>query len=102
MRIAFQNGTVHKRARVAFIGVAADVLLIRLVRRRKAPLEARREARAAAAAQTGGLHDVNNLLRGHLGEHLTEGLIAVDRDVFIDVLRVDYTQLRSAIRLCLP
>ena len=89
MRVALQDGAVHERARVALVGVAADELLVGLGGRRELPLHAGGEARAAAAAQAGLEHDVDDLLRGHLGEDLAQGLVAVKGDVLLDVLRVD-------------
>ena len=83
VRVAFQHAAVHERTRVAFVGVADHIFLIRLVRRRKAPFQARRETAAAAAAQTGILHDLNDLLRRHLGQALCKGLIAVIGDVLV-------------------
>ena len=50
-RIAFHEHAVGERAAVAFIGVARDVLLLTLGIGDRAPLDAGREARAAAAAQ---------------------------------------------------
>ena len=46
-------------------------------------------ARAAAAARAGGLDGVDDLLRGHLGQDLGQGLVSVKGDVFVDALRVD-------------
>ena len=52
---------------------------------REAPLHAGGEAGAAAAAQAGGLHLVDDLLGRHLGEHLGQGLVAVAGDVLVDL-----------------
>ena len=58
MGVALQNGTVHERAGVALVGVAADVFLIRLVvRPQSVHFTAGREAAAAASAQAGILDD---------------------------------------------
>ena len=89
MGIAFQNGTVHERARVAFVRVAADILLIRLVGSRELPLQSCGESRAAASPQAAVRDELDNLLRGHLGEHLAQRLIAAYPYVFFDVLRAD-------------
>ena len=88
--VALQNRSVHEGAGVALVGVAADILLIRLVGGGKSPLFTGGEAGAAAAAEAGGQDDVDDLLRRHLGQNLAQSGITVHRDVFIDVLRVDH------------
>ena len=60
VRIALQNRTIHKRARIALIGVAADVFLIRLICSRERPFHTGREAAAAASTQSGILIDFDN------------------------------------------
>ena len=87
--IAFQRGTVHVRARVALVGVADHVLLALGLLLGELPLHAGGEARAAAAAQAGLQDLLDHLLRRHLEEHLLDGLVAVARDVVLDLLRVD-------------
>ena len=52
------------------------------------PFDAGGEARAAAAAEAGGLDLVDHLLRGELGERLAGGHVAVARDVGVDVVIV--------------
>ena len=89
VRIALQHRAVHESAGIAFVGIAKDILLVRLVGSRKAPLDAGREAAAAAPAQAGVLDGLDDLLRRHFGQHLAESHIAVHRDVFVDDLRVD-------------
>ena len=65
--VALEDRTVHERAGVAFVGVAADILLVGLIDRREAPLPPGREAGAAAAAQPRGEDLVDDLLGGHFG-----------------------------------
>ena len=84
VRVAFEHGAVHERARVAFVGVAEDVLHVAGGLARELPLEAGREARAAAAAQARLLDLVDDLLGRHLGERLGERRVAVAGDVFLD------------------
>ena len=90
VRVALQHGAVHESAGVALVGVADHVLLVSLGGGGKLPLLARGEARAAAAAQTGLEHLVDDLFGGHLGEDLGQGLVAVKGDVLVDVFRVDH------------
>ena len=87
--IAFQHGTIHERAGVAFVGVADHVLVGGLVDSSELPLEAGGEAGAATAAQAGLGDFFDDLLAGHLGEDLAQGGIAVHGDILLDVLRVD-------------
>ena len=89
VRVALQNGAVHERAGVALVGVAADVLLFAGRIFGELPLPARGEARAAAAAQAGLGDDVDDVLRGHLGQHFAERLVAVVGDVLLDLFGVD-------------
>ena len=89
VRIAFQNGTIHECARVTFVSIADDILLIARLILLELPLKACREARATASAETGSLHDVNNFLRGLFREHMVQGFISVDADILIDILRID-------------
>ena len=90
MGIAFQRRTVHVRARVALVRVADHVLLALRLLRRGLPLHASREARAATTAETGLLHLFDDLLRRHLEENLLERLVAVTRNVILNLLGIDH------------
>ena len=90
VRVAFQNGTIHERARIAFIRVAAYILDIGLGRFTERPLSACRESCAASSAKSGCEHNVNNLILGHGCQDLIQCLIAVQSDIFLDILRVDH------------
>ena len=63
VRVALEHGAVHERARVALVGVADDVVLLAGVGAAVAPLPARGEAGAAAAAQAALLDFVDHGLR---------------------------------------
>jgi hypothetical protein len=52
MRIAFKHAAVHERARVAFIGITDHIFGAVLYLTGETPFASRREARAAASAQT--------------------------------------------------
>ena len=56
----------------------------------RAPLQARRETRAAAAAQAALGDLVDHLARRHLGQHLDQRLVAVGGDVVLDALGIDH------------
>ena len=89
MRVAFQNRAVHKGTGVALVCVAAHIFLVRLVAGGKFPLQPCGEASAAAAAQAGIQHGLNDLFGRHLCQHLAQRRIAVEGDVLVDIFRVD-------------
>ena len=92
MGIAFQNGTVHESARVALIGITADVFLnLSPIGGGKFPFQSRRETGAAAASESAVQNDLNDFIRCHPGQHPSQGFIAAGTDIFIDVFRVDNT-----------
>src|SRR5690606_27267750 len=83
MRVALEQHVVLERPRLALVGVDAQVLRLRVVLRHEAPLQARREAGAAPAAQAGALHLVGDRLGRHL-ERLAQGLVAAVLDVEVE------------------
>jgi hypothetical protein len=66
VRVVAQDVAVLEGARLALVGVADDVLLRRETARHEAPLQAGREAGAAAAAQRGLLQLGDDGLGGDL------------------------------------
>ncbi len=94
-RIAFHDHAVGERAAVALVRVADDVLL--LAHRRvvdRLPLDAGREACAAAAAQA-GLRDFLDDLDGLDGERPLEPLVAAVRLVVGERDRIGETAARE-------
>ena len=87
--VAFQDGTVHEGTGVAFVRVTADELLRCVIALGEFPLEARRETGAAASAEAGVEHDLDDVVRSHLLQDFLQGDITVHRQIFIDALRVD-------------
>ena len=82
VRIEAQDVAVLERAGLAFVGVADQVLLAGEGARHEAPLQAGRKARAAAAAQAGGLDLGDHVFRLHAGgEDLLQGFVAAALDV---------------------
>ena len=90
VRVALQNGAIHKRAGVALVRVTDDIFLFGNGIFRKGPFQTRGEAAAAAAAQPAVKDCLNDIVRRHGGEHLSERRIAVHGDIFVDILRVDH------------
>ena len=64
--------------------------MLRLGSAGELPLLAGGETGAAAAAQAGIQHFLDDLFGGHLGQRLGQGLVAVKGDVFVDVLGIDH------------
>ncbi len=89
MGVALQNGTVHEGAGVSLVRVAADILDVRFGRLAEGPFAPGREARAAAAAKARGQHGIDDLVLGHGGQDLVERLVAVQRYILFNILRVD-------------
>ena len=92
MRIAFDDAAIHESARISFVGVAdQNGIHLAVLRRVTAgfPFHAGREAAAAASPQPGSLDFGDDLLRSHLEESLFQRRVAVDRDVVVDLFRID-------------
>ena len=53
------------------------------------PLVAGQESRAAAPAQPGRLDLLDHVLRAPVDQHLVKRLVAADRNVLLDVRRID-------------
>ena len=89
MGIAFEFVAIHIGAGVAFIGVADQELAIRRRLAQELPFQAGRETGAAAAAQPRNLELLVHQLRRAVDQHLVQRLVAADRDIFFDVVRID-------------
>ena len=89
VRIGFEDGPVHERARVALVAVAHDVTRISGRPAGGVPLASGREPRAAPAAKARGGDLGDDRFRRHLPERLGRGGVAVVGDVIFDPLRVD-------------
>ena len=83
VRVALEQHVILERARLALVGVDQQVLRLGDVLRDEAPLHAGREAGAAAAAQAGLLHLVDDRLGRHR-HGLAHGLVAAVLDVEIE------------------
>ena len=70
VRIAFDLVAVHVGAGVAFVGIADDVFAVGDGLAQELPFEAGEEARAAAAAQLGGLDLLDHHFRVGVDQHL--------------------------------
>ena len=87
MRILMDDVAVLESARLGLVRVADEIHRLFLVGLDEPPLHAARESRAAASAQSGLLHLVNNVRALHR-ERLLELLVAAIADVALDVRRV--------------
>ncbi len=86
VRIVQKDQVIFAGAGLAFVAIDEDVLGLGGLLGNEGPLHARREARAAAAAQAAGLHLVDDPF-GALGEALLHGLIAAEFEIAVDVRR---------------
>ena len=89
MRIAFEDRPVHERARIAFVGVADDVLGVAGRFAAQFPFHAGRETPAAAAAQTGFFDLANDFFGRPCGEGAGERAVTVTGDVLFDFFWID-------------
>ncbi len=90
VRVAFENGPVHKRAGVAFVRVTANVFGRAFRHTRKPPFFARGEARAAPAAQAGLFNFVDNSVGSHFEKGAAERGIVARADCFVYAFSRDY------------
>ncbi len=93
VRIAFHDRAIHERARVAFIGVADNKFLRAGIAFREGPFLPGGETCAAAAAQAGSFHRVDDILGRHLGQGFADGLVTAIGDIFFDFFRIDQTAI---------
>ena len=97
VRVTFQNGTVHERTRVTFVGVTAYVLLnLSSVAASEFPLLSGWESGTATASQSAVQYYLNDIVRRHLSQGTTQCFISASSDIFIDILRIDH----SAVAKC--
>ena len=89
VRVALKYRAVHKRAGVALVRITYNIFLRSLIRRAQSPLSARGEAAAASAAKARIGNALNNVLRSHFGQNLTESGVAVHSYVFVNIFGVD-------------
>ncbi len=84
VRVVAQDVAVLEGPGLAFVGVADDVFLAGDVARHEGPFQARREARAAAAAQVRGLQFGDHVVGRHARQDFFQGLVTAARHVVAD------------------
>ena len=94
VRIVLENQAVFAGAGLALIAVAKHILWFGRLLRDKRPLHPGAEPGAAASAQAGVLHLVDDGVRLH-GERLLHGLVAVQFEIAIDIRRALAKALRD-------
>jgi hypothetical protein len=82
VRRELEDPAVLERARLAFVGVRAQVVRLAVVRVDDRPLATHRKRGAAAALDSGGRDLGDDVLRRHLLERLLERRVAAARAVF--------------------
>ena len=93
MGVAFVQGAVFEYVGLAFVRVADDVLgsLTRLAP--AVPLDARREARASAAAQARICDRLDHFVRAHIEQNALEGFVAATSDIVVYRFGVNVAQV---------
>ena len=86
VRIMQEDDVVFAGGGFGFVAVDENIFRMLALLGDERPLHAGREAGAAAAAQAGGLHLVDDPL-GRLAETLLQRLIAAELDVLVDIGR---------------
>ena len=102
VRHAFEQGTIHERPGIAFVGVANDIFLVAGRLAAKAPLHAGREAGAAATAQAGLAHFVNHLFGFQRTERLGHGSVGAPSNRIVDALRIEPAAVAKHVALLRP
>src|SRR5690242_6078024 len=88
VRIVLELVAIGERAGFALVGVAADVDRFFGILGDEAPFDAGGKSRAAASAQAGVLDLVDDLLRGHLEQRLTQRPVSAVRLVDLDPAQI--------------
>jgi hypothetical protein len=89
VRIAFEHLPIHKRAGVALVGVADNVLKIAGVVAAELPLLGGGKAGPTPPTQTRGAHRVDHLLRRQRHQRLGQRLVTVHGQVVGDVFGIN-------------
>ncbi len=84
VRVVLEDQAILAGPRLGLVSVAEHVLGLGRFLRNEGPFHARRETRAAASAQIGRFHLVDDCLRSNL-QRLLHGLVAVEFEIAVDV-----------------
>ena len=88
VRVTLENQAVLERARLTFVSVAHDVLLVALLFGDHSPLQPSREPCASASLELAVGQDLDDLFRLHR-QSLGQSSVAVTRNVLVDTLWID-------------
>jgi hypothetical protein len=100
MRVALEDAAVHESAGVALVGVADDVLPVPLGVVAGLPFDTGREARAAASADAGFFHLVDDVLRAFVLERFGDGDVTAAAYVRLDAVELDDAAFRARFLTC--
>ena len=90
MRIAFENGSVHECARIAFVGVTYDEFLIGFYNGSRQPLFTGGETCAAASSESAVGNDLYNLFGSVFFNTFFVCLVSVYSKVIVDIFGIDF------------
>jgi hypothetical protein len=93
VRIAFHHAAIHKRAGIAFIRVADDVLFGTGLSQGELPLASGGKAAAPATPQAGASHFRADFFGRHLPIGALRRLVATGMHVFTQIPRIDSSAL---------
>ena len=96
MRVALNDGPVHKCAGVALIGVADEVFFLTLGIARGIPFEPCREARAAAPGKSRCLDLLNDRFRRHIEKRAADSRVAARVFIFFDAFWIDHAAVAQS------
>ena len=101
VRIAFQNGTVHKCTWVTFVGIYYYIFFFRLIACCEFPFLPGRETCTTAAANAGFFYFGDDFSRCHGGQCSAQALVCVVGNCFVDIFRIDGTAVAQCNTLLL-
>ena len=93
MRIAFHHAAIHERAGIALVAIADHVLHVARRLGNRAPLQAGGISAAAAPAQAALGDPVDHAIRRHFGQRRQQRLVAVARNVVVDLFGIDVARI---------
>ncbi len=93
MRIFFDDQTVFKRSRFAFVGIDAEINGLARILGHEAPFHPRGKTRSAATAQAGQLHNIDDFCGLVFPKGFGCAFVSTQRFVDPDLLKVSHVHI---------